>query len=127
MSLQVMSVVPLEKGKARIRFDDGTEVVLYKGEIRKLGIEEGCVVTEAVYDKILNEILGKRAIKRAMHLLEKQDRTERQRQINKFQIIKAAFAGGSPVSLCYFTSGSVLKISDLQQVRSLHWFMTFLL
>ena len=46
MSLQVMSVVPLEKGKARIRFDDGTEVVLYKGEIRKLGIEEGCVVTE---------------------------------------------------------------------------------
>ena len=53
MSLQVMSVVPLEKGKARIRFDDGTEVVLYKGEIRKLGIEEGCVVTEAVYDKIL--------------------------------------------------------------------------
>ena len=78
MSLQVMSVVPLEKGKARIRFDDGTEVVLYKGEIRKLGIEEGCVVTEAVYDKILNEILGKRAIKRAMHLLEKQDRTERQ-------------------------------------------------
>lgn len=54
MSLQVMSVVPLEKGKARIRFDDGTEVVLYKGEIRKLGIEEGCVVTEAVYDKILN-------------------------------------------------------------------------
>ena len=48
MSLQVMSVVPLEKGKARIRFDDGTEVVLYKGEIRKLGIEEGCVVTEAM-------------------------------------------------------------------------------
>lgn len=35
MSLQVMSVVPLEKGKARIRFDDGTEVVLYKGEILK--------------------------------------------------------------------------------------------
>ena len=78
MSHQVMSVVPLEKGKAGIRFDDGTEVVLYKGEIRKLGIEEGCVVTEAVYDKILNEILGKRAIRRAMHLLEKQDRTERQ-------------------------------------------------
>ena len=59
MSLQVMSVVPLEKGKARIRFDDGTEVVLYKGEIRKLGIEEGCVVTEAVYDKILNEHCGR--------------------------------------------------------------------
>ena len=73
MSHQVMSVVPLEKGKAGIRFDDGTEVVLYKGEIRKLGIEEGCVVTEAVYDKILNEILGKRAIRRAMHLLEKQE------------------------------------------------------
>ena len=79
MSLQVMSVVPLEKGKGQNPVCNWrTEVVLYKGEIRKLGIEEGCVVTEAVYDKILNEILGKRAIKRAMHLLEKQDRTERQ-------------------------------------------------
>lgn len=76
--MQVTSVIPLEKGKARIRFEDGSEVILYKGEIRKLGIQEGCVITDEVYHKIIDEILGQRAIKRAMHLLERQDRTERQ-------------------------------------------------
>ena len=78
MDVQVTSVIPLEKGKARIRFEDGSEVILYKGEIWKLGIQEGCVITDEVYHKIIDEILGQRAIKRAMHLLEKQDRTERQ-------------------------------------------------
>lgn len=78
MDVQVTSVIPLEKGKARIRFEDGSEVILYKGEIRKLGIQEGCVITDEVYHKIIDEILGQRAIKRAMHLLERQDRTERQ-------------------------------------------------
>lgn len=78
MDMQVTSVIPLEKGKARIRFEDGSEVILYKGEIRKLGIQEGCVITDEVYHKIIDEILGQRAIKRAMHLLERQDRTERQ-------------------------------------------------
>lgn len=78
MDVQVTSVIPLEKGKARIRFEDESEVILYKGEIRKLGIQEGCVITDEVYHKIIDEILGQRAIKRAMHLLERQDRTERQ-------------------------------------------------
>lgn len=78
MDVQVTSVIPLEKGKARIRFEDGSEVILYKGEIRKLGIQEGCVITDEVYHKIIDDILGQRAIKRAMHLLERQDRTERQ-------------------------------------------------
>lgn len=78
MDVQVTSVIPLEKGKARIRFEEGSEVILYKGEIRKLGIQEGCVITDEVYHKIIDEILGQRAIKRAMHLLERQDRTERQ-------------------------------------------------
>jgi len=78
MDVQVTSVIPLEKGKARIRFEDGSELILYKGEIRKLGIQEGCVITDEVYHKIIDEILGQRAIKRAMHLLERQDRTERQ-------------------------------------------------
>lgn len=78
MDVQVTSVISLEKGKARIRFEDGSEVILYKGEIRKLGIQEGCVITDEVYHKIIDEILGQRAIKRAMHLLERQDRTERQ-------------------------------------------------
>lgn len=78
MELQVIAVKPLEKGKTRVRFDNGTEAVLYKGEIRRLGIEEGSIIKEDVFRTIMNEILGNRAKKRAMYLLEKQDRTEKQ-------------------------------------------------
>lgn len=78
MELQVTAVIPTEKGRARIRFDDGTEAVLYKGEIRKLALTEGCIVSEETFHVIFHEILGMRAKKRAMHLLERQERTERQ-------------------------------------------------
>ena len=37
MSLQVMSVVPLEKGKARIRFDDGQKLFFIKERFESLG------------------------------------------------------------------------------------------
>ena len=78
MQLMVTSVMPLEKGRATVCFEDGSEITLYKGEIRKLGLTEGAVISEEVYDTILKEVLGTRATKRAMHLLERQDRTERQ-------------------------------------------------
>ena len=78
MNLAVDQIVPLEQGKARIRFDNGEEVILYRAEIRKLGIEEHTSVTEQMYHTIYMEILGTRAKRRAMHLLERQDRTEKQ-------------------------------------------------
>lgn len=78
MQLTVTSVTPSEKGRATVCFEDGSEITLYKGEIRKLGLTEGAVISEEVYDTILKGVLGTRATKRAMHLLERQDRTERQ-------------------------------------------------
>ena len=78
MELQIKEITSLERGKAQITFDNGMKIILYRGEMRRLSIKEGAVVTEATYQIIMNEILGKRAIKRAMHLLERQERTEKQ-------------------------------------------------
>lgn len=71
-------ICPLEKGKASVKLDNGKEFVLYRGELRRLSLTEGTEVPEELYRKIIEEILGSRARKRAMHLLEKMDRTEKQ-------------------------------------------------
>lgn len=76
--LQITEVLPREKGKVSVQFDNGTELLLYKGEVRRLSLKAGDFVSEKLYETILREIIGKRAKKRAMHLLERMDRTERQ-------------------------------------------------
>ena len=76
--LLVTEVIPREKGRTSIRFDNGMEVLLYKGEVRKLCLQEQTVISREKYDEIIYEILGTRAKKRAMFLLERMDRTEHQ-------------------------------------------------
>lgn len=76
-AISVESIEPLEKGKVRIVFDNGTVVVLYRKEVAGLKLQEGLFLSKEQYDKILYEIIGKRAKKRAMYLLEQMDRSER--------------------------------------------------
>lgn len=83
--LQVMSVGCGTKGKVNITFDNGTTLELYRGEIRKLTpadarllTQEGAAVSDVLYQKLLREIVGLRAKKRALFLLERMDRTEHQ-------------------------------------------------
>ena len=78
MELQVVALVPQEKKKIRVVLDNGESFLLYRGEIKSLSIVEGCFLTEDSYKKIIDEILGKRATKRAMYLLQRQERTEKQ-------------------------------------------------
>ena len=78
MELQIEEIIPQEKGRARIGFDNGTSIVLYKGEMKRLALSEGSTVSAEMYQTILTDILGKRAIKRAMHLLERRDLTQKQ-------------------------------------------------
>ena len=78
MTYQVVSVVPQDKKKVEVCLDNGESFILYKGEAAKLSLFENELFDEAKYQQIMNDILGKRAIKRAMHLLERQDRTEKQ-------------------------------------------------
>lgn len=76
--LQIEAIVPQEKGRAALHFENGMEVTLYKGEIRKFSLAEGACISGEQYQAILQETVGIRAKKRAMHLLEKMDRTEQQ-------------------------------------------------
>lgn len=83
--LQIVSVVPKEKRRVSIRFENGVEVTLYRSELRGLPLQEGTLLTqegsyipEELYQKILTEVVGIRAKKRALFLLEKMDRTEHQ-------------------------------------------------
>ena len=83
--VQVKEAARREKGRVFFRFDNGTEFTLYRSEIRGLPqAESTLLMTEdaylpvSLYEKILTEIVGKRAKKRALFLLERMDRTELQ-------------------------------------------------
>lgn len=78
MIYQVVSVIPQDKKKVEICLDNGESFILYKGEAAKLSLFENEIFDEVKYQQIMNDILGKRATKRAMHLLERQERTEKQ-------------------------------------------------
>jgi regulatory protein len=75
--MEVLSLVKLTKGRAKICLAGGADFVLYKKEYESYGIEEGAELSEADYQEIVKEILIPRCKKRAMHLLEKQDRSEK--------------------------------------------------
>ena len=74
----VVSAEPLSKGKRRLHLDNGEIWVMYSSELRGCALEEGAELTQAQYEQIRHDIVGKRAKKRAMHLLEKSDRTEQE-------------------------------------------------
>lgn len=78
MTYQVVAVIPQDKKRVRICLDNGESFILYKGEAAKLSLFEKEIIDEAKYQQIMTDILGKRATKRAMHLLERQERTEKQ-------------------------------------------------
>lgn len=72
----VTKLEPVGKSKYRTGFDNGMTCLLYSGEVRRLSLTLGDILDDSVYDTIMEEILKKRAIKRAMHLLEQMDRSE---------------------------------------------------
>lgn len=64
--------------KVSIFLDSHIHIIMYYGDARKLELKEGIEISEETYQHLLHEILGKRATKRAMHLLERMERTEHQ-------------------------------------------------
>ena len=70
----VTSIEHHTKTKVKVCLDNRTDFQLYKREIDKYGVIEGEELSN--YDEILSDVLIPRAKKRAMHLLEKMDRTK---------------------------------------------------
>lgn len=77
-TLQVTRVEKLGNGKRKIHFEDADSLILYYSETRGCQLEEGSVISVEMYEHLLKEVVGKRAKKRALHLLEQMDRTEQQ-------------------------------------------------
>ncbi|MCR5161464.1 MAG: recombination regulator RecX [Lachnospiraceae bacterium] len=76
-----MKITCIEKakgGKYRIWLNDSPAFLLYPSEMRALKVVEGEELGEDQERRIRDEILPKRAVSRCMHILGRQDKTEKQ-------------------------------------------------
>lgn len=78
MQYIVTSYGPTGRGRVELCLNHKFSFQLYTKEVRQFSLKEGAELSEEQYQYILHEVLGKRATKRAMHLLERQERTEYQ-------------------------------------------------
>lgn len=76
-TIVVTEVCPVRgKGaRVRIRMDGAEDFCLYQKEAKRLQLCEGMQLSVNRYQEIMQEIVLPRAKKRALHLLEKQDRS----------------------------------------------------
>ena len=72
----VTQITSITKGRFRIYIEEKPAFVLYRGEVRRLGIREGEPLSEESLREIEEEILPTRAKRRAMNLLQNRDYTE---------------------------------------------------
>lgn len=72
----IISIEPYKSDRYKVCMEDGTHLILYKGEVRQYHLKEDMELSQALYEELFYEVLGKRAKKRALALLERQDRTE---------------------------------------------------
>ena len=74
----VTGIEPVTKKKYKVEIDGQLAFMLYKGELSRYHIRIQEEIEEDTYRQILSEVLEKRAKLRAMHLLTKMDRTEKE-------------------------------------------------
>ena len=87
--MTVTGIKEITKSRMKIDIDGAFAFVLYKGELRIYGIKENQELSEENYQKILIEVLPKRAKLRAMNLLKS-------RAYTAFQLREKLEAGGDP-------------------------------
>ena len=76
--MEITKIQALTKQKYRIFLDEEPAFTVYKGELSRYHLEEGAVLPPEVYEELVNGVLKKRATLRAMHILERTDKTEAQ-------------------------------------------------
>ncbi|MSS63368.1 regulatory protein RecX [Velocimicrobium porci] len=78
MEQVITSLEYVEKKKVRVYINDEFAFPLYQSEIKKYSIEEGQFIEQERYNKIMEEIIFRRAKQKAMNLLKRMDRTEQE-------------------------------------------------
>ena len=68
--MTVTGITEVSNARVQIAINGEVAFALYKGEVRSLHLKEGEDIPEEVYREIMETILPKRAIKRAMNLLK---------------------------------------------------------
>lgn len=76
--MQVTDIIDISKSRSKVYLDREFAFVLYKGEFRLYNIKEGQEIEQETYDRIMTEVLPKRAKLRAMNLLMKKTYTTAQ-------------------------------------------------
>lgn len=74
--MQITGIEALTKQKYRVELDGWLSFVIYKGELSCYQIGKGQEFSEEQYQRLVKEVLEKRAKLRALHLLTARDRTE---------------------------------------------------
>ncbi|GLC82637.1 regulatory protein RecX [Lacrimispora brassicae] len=76
--MTVAEIVPFDKRRSKVILENDFTLVLYRGEMKRFGIEEGKTLSEETYQEILREVLFKRARERVLFLLRSSDKTEQE-------------------------------------------------
>lgn len=76
--MTVTQIVELSKSRCKVYIDYEFAFVLYKGELHLYHVREGGEITGETYRTIMEEVLPKRAVLRAMNLLQNREYTTAQ-------------------------------------------------
>ena len=76
--IYITAIQPTKNYKRKVCLSDGTDFVLYKREVDTFGLCEDMELTEKVCHELMEQVFIPRAKRRAMHLLERMDRSEAQ-------------------------------------------------
>lgn len=74
----VRRIEPLSAARCLVTMEEEGSFPMYRRELGRYGIAEGEAIPEELYQELMEEVLPKRVKLRAMHLLQKMDRTELQ-------------------------------------------------
>ncbi|MBR1391523.1 MAG: regulatory protein RecX [Lachnospiraceae bacterium] len=73
----IQTIEAYKKNRYKVCMGNGTYLILYQQELRRYHLREGMEISEKLYQELFYEIFGKRVKKRALALLEKMDRSEK--------------------------------------------------
>lgn len=74
--MYITKIQALTKQKYRIVLEEEITFAVYKGELSRYHLEEGAWLPPEVYEELVGKVLTKRATLRAMHILERTDKTK---------------------------------------------------
>lgn len=106
----ITDIVEVTGTKAKVCVDNGVTFMLYKSEIQKFSLEKDGILSEELYDKIINEILLKRAKLRCMNLLKNRDYT-------MYQLVAKLRQGGYPEAVIEGATAYVASFGYIDDFR----------